>query len=116
VSPANAQYSAAEIAFQLKDSKSSCLFTCLPLFKTALEAAAIAGIPKERVYIIELSKVLTGGAPNPPGFKTVSDLVEIGKNAPKVEPLKWSKGEGARRPAFLCYSSGTSGLPVSHVS
>jgi acyl-CoA synthetase (AMP-forming)/AMP-acid ligase II len=114
VSPANAQYNASEIAHQLKDSKSSCLFTCLPLFQTALEAAALAGIPKERIYLIELSKVLTGGAANPPGFKTVSDLVESGKTAPKIESLKWSKGEGARRPAFLCYSSGTSGLPVSH--
>ena len=110
-SPANAQYSTAEFAYQLKDSGAKCVFTCLPLLKSAVEAAAKVGIPKNRVYLIELPKALTGDVPNP-GFTTVSQLVERGKNLPELEPLKWSKGEGARRTAFLCYSSGTSGLPV----
>jgi ribosome assembly protein SQT1 len=112
-SPANAQYSVPEVAYQLKDSGALCIFTCLPLLQSTIEAAAKVGIPRNRIYILELPKVLTGDVKNE-GFITVSDLVERGKKLPPLEPLKWSKGEGARRTAFLCYSSGTSGLPVSH--
>lgn len=46
-------------------------------------------------------------------FKTVDDLVELGHSVPDLEPLNWTKGQGARQVAFLCYSSGTSGMPVS---
>lgn len=51
-----------------------------------------------------------------PGLKTVAQLVEQGKTQAALEPLRWSKGEGKRRTAFLCYSSGTSGLPVSNLT
>ncbi len=43
----------------------------------------------------------------------MDDLVSLGRTLPELERLQWSKGQGARRTAFLCYSSGTSGLPVS---
>lgn len=56
--------------------------------------------------------MFTGGKKVP--FKTVGDLVEQGKRLPAIEPLRWTKGQGERQTAFLCYSSGTSGLPVSH--
>jgi acyl-CoA synthetase (AMP-forming)/AMP-acid ligase II len=110
-SPANAQYSVSEVAYQLKDSGASCVFTCLPLLQSTIEAAAKVGIPHNRIYLLELPTVLTGDAKND-GFITVSDLITRGKKLPPLEPLKWSKGEGERRTAFLCYSSGTSGLPV----
>jgi acyl-CoA synthetase (AMP-forming)/AMP-acid ligase II len=45
-------------------------------------------------------------------FKTVGQLIEDGEKLPKLEALKWEKGQGARQTAYLCYSSGTSGLPV----
>lgn len=97
----------------MKDSGAKCMFTCVPLLDTALRAAKSIGMPKERVYILELPLQATDGKATPKGYKTVNDLIEEGKGAPDVEPLKWEKGEGARRTAFLCYSSGTSGLPVS---
>ena len=46
-------------------------------------------------------------------FRTVSELIADGRKLPKLEALKWPKGQGARQTAYLCYSSGTSGLPVS---
>ena len=112
-SPANAAYSQFELEHQMRDSGASCIFTCLPLLEMTLGVAKKLNIPKEKVFILELPKEATDGKPSPKGFKTVSDIAEQGKNAPKVAPLKWDKGEGTKRVAFLCYSSGTSGLPVS---
>jgi acyl-coenzyme A synthetase/AMP-(fatty) acid ligase len=113
VSPANASYSADELRHQLLDSKAKALVTCLPLLSISLEAAAKAGLPKNKVYLIDLPEQILGGAKPPAEFKTVAQILEAGKSLPPVEELKWSAGEGARRTAFLCYSSGTSGMPVS---
>ncbi|KAL1836145.1 hypothetical protein VTJ49DRAFT_5531 [Mycothermus thermophilus] len=111
--PANVAYSASELEHQLRSSGAKALFTCVPVLETALKAAEAVGIPKDKVFILDLHN----HAPKP-GFKTVDDLVELGRSLPDLEPLRWSKGQGARQVAFLCYSSGTSGLPkavmISH--
>jgi acyl-CoA synthetase (AMP-forming)/AMP-acid ligase II len=109
-SPANAAYSAPELEFQLKSAGAKCLFTCVPLLDVALEAASKSGIPKNRVYILEMPKEATGSKQVP--FKTVGQLIAEGEKLPNIEQLKWEKGQGARQTAYLCYSSGTSGLPV----
>lgn len=105
--PANVAYSAEELEHQLKTSGAKVLFTCAPVLKDALKAAKASGIPEDKVFILDIP-----GFQNPEGFKTVDELVEIGRRAPELEPLRWCKGQGARQVAFLCYSSGTSGLPV----
>jgi acyl-CoA synthetase (AMP-forming)/AMP-acid ligase II len=108
--PANVAYSAAELEHQLKTSGAKALFTCAPVLKDALKAAKASGIPEDKVFILDIP-----GFDNPRGFKTVDDLIEFGRSLPELEPLRWSKGQGARQVAFLCYSSGTSGLPVCSV-
>jgi acyl-CoA synthetase (AMP-forming)/AMP-acid ligase II len=117
-SPANAVYSAQELVYQLKDSGAKALFTCVPLLETAREAAKQCGIPEHRIYILDLPAKFTGGKSAPKGMKAVDDFIREGKELDRLEPLNWSSGEGARRTAFLCYSSGTSGLPkgvmISH--
>lgn len=105
---ANVAYSAQELEHQLKSSGAKVLFTCAPVLETALTAANAAGIPEDRVFIMDLP-----GYDKPSSFKTVENLVDLGRTLPELEPLRWSKGQGARQVAFLCYSSGTSGLPVS---
>lgn len=106
--PANVAYSASELEHQLRSSGAKALFTCVPVLETALKAAKAVGIPEDKIFIMDLPH----HSQKPP-FKTVDDLVELGHSVPELEPLQWVKGQGARQVAFLCYSSGTSGLPVS---
>ncbi|KAL9567245.1 hypothetical protein ACKAV7_008620 [Fusarium commune] len=51
--------------------------------------------------------------PSEASFKTIEDLIEEGKNLSPLELPAWVPGQGKRQVAYLCYSSGTSGLPVS---
>jgi acyl-CoA synthetase (AMP-forming)/AMP-acid ligase II len=107
--PANPAYSVSELRHQLINSRSKALFTVLSLLPTALEAAKGAGVPSDRVYICEMSN---DEGPIPAGFKSLAQLIETGESLPELEPIKWARGQGARQTAFICYSSGTSGLPV----
>ncbi|KAJ4374803.1 hypothetical protein N0V83_001880 [Neocucurbitaria cava] len=115
--PANAAYSAAELEYQLKNSNAKALFTCVPLLETAREAAKKCNIPDNRIYILEVPEKFAG-KPTPEGMKTVDDFIRDGQKLDRLEPLKWEAGDGAKKTAFLCYSSGTSGLPkgvmISH--
>lgn len=79
----------------------------MPLLENALKAAKAAGIPEDRVFLLEVPNTQASDK-----FPTIDQLIDEGKKLPAREPLKWIKGQGARQTAYLCYSSGTSGLPV----
>ncbi|KAK3116358.1 hypothetical protein LTR53_003384 [Teratosphaeriaceae sp. CCFEE 6253] len=116
---ANAAYNAQELEYQLRDSGAKAVFTCLPLLETTLAAAKKCNIPKERVYILPMAPNATQGMD---GYdhKTLEDFVTAGSKLPRQQASdrSWQAGDGARRTAYLCYSSGTSGLPkgvmISH--
>lgn len=106
VTPANAAYSAPELTHQLKSSGAKALFIGVPQLQIGLEAARAADLPKDKIWIMG-----TPGFEVADGFVNVEDLISEGRKLPKLEALQWTKGQGARQAAFLCYSSGTSGLP-----
>ncbi|EGC46875.1 AMP dependent CoA ligase [Histoplasma capsulatum var. duboisii H88] len=72
----NASSTVDELAYQLRASKSSVLFTCIPLLATALEAASKCGIPRSRVYILEMPQELLNSFSTPAEFTTMSRLIE----------------------------------------
>lgn len=79
----------------------------MPLLDTAVKAAKAAGIPDDRIFLLPVP-----GVSKRTPFLTIEDLIAEGAKLPDLEPLKWIKGQSARQVAYLCYSSGTSGLPV----
>lgn len=108
----SASYTTPELAQQLRRVNCKALFTCVPLLSIALEAAAAAGIPRKHVYLLELPARITKGMEIPADLKTADQLINEGSQIKPLERLVWSKGQGARQTAFLCSSSGTTGLPV----
>lgn len=100
---ANPIYTPHELVHQLKLSKSKYILTHPAFVKSAIEAAGKVGIPNSNIFLIAKGENLP--------FITVPDLVEIGKTAPEIVPLKLAPGEAKKKVALLNFSSGTSGLP-----
>ena len=101
MSPANPGYTAAELAFQLKDAGAKAIVTQYALLKTVREAARQAGIDESNI-------ILLGDAHDPEGkvphFTEVRDVRgTVGSQRPRIN---------AREDlAFIPYSSGTTGRP-----
>jgi acyl-coenzyme A synthetase/AMP-(fatty) acid ligase len=94
------------MSFALKTADAKFLFTVPDSMQVATAAAANAGIPREHVFLLE------GKAE---GFATIRELIDIGKSygrhcqsLPYSIPKSQKNGDVC---GFLCFSSGTTGLP-----
>lgn len=99
VSPANPAYSAAELAFQLKNSESKAIVTQPALLETAFEAAKIAGICRDRVLVMGEEKCADA--------QHFTDFIHQASRIPKVRRRVQLPSDLA----YIPYSSGTTGLP-----
>jgi len=116
---ANAAYTAQELAYQIKDSGAKAIFTCLPLLETCKEGVVKTKISDRKIFLFSLPSQVEGFA-KASGIKTIDDLISEGSELNQIRPAdaSWQPGASKEKCAFLCYSSGTSGLPkgvmISH--
>ena len=104
VSTTNPGYGSSELAYQLQDCGATVLVTSSALLPTALKAVEqCRSIPPNRVFLIDGKTQKT--------HKTIEQLIQNGQETKKpLAPLKLAKGDAKKRLAFICYSSGTTGL------
>ncbi|KAI9875642.1 MAG: hypothetical protein M1830_008154 [Pleopsidium flavum] len=106
VSGASPAYNIEEMTYALKTGDAKFLMTLPSSMKVAAAAAKNAGIPKERVFLLEGEME---------GFTTMKQLLEMGKafgQEGQIQSFQLPKGKKNKDVCgFLSFSSGTTGLP-----
>jgi acyl-CoA synthetase (AMP-forming)/AMP-acid ligase II len=102
-------YSVDELMHQRKSSGAKALVACTPLLETAFAVSRRVGILDENVFLFDIPRAESSSKF---AHASVEDLINEGFKLADLDQLEWTKGQGARQTAFLCFSSGTSGLPV----
>lgn len=106
VSGASPAYNIEEMTYALNKAGAKFLMTVPSSMNVAAAAAKNAGIPKERVFLLEGELE---------SFTTMQALLDMGKSfgeTSQIPSFKIPKGKKNRDIyAFLSFSSGTTGLP-----
>lgn len=94
------------MTFALRTAQAKVLMTAASSLPVAIPAARNAGIPQDRIILLEGKKE---------GFTTIQDLVAFGESfGPncQIQPFKIPTGQTNKELCgFLSFSSGTTGLP-----
>ncbi|KAL3450425.1 hypothetical protein BJX65DRAFT_315914 [Aspergillus insuetus] len=106
ISGTSPAYNVEEMTYALKTARAKFLMTVPSSMDVAIPAAKNAGIPPERIFLLEGSKG---------EYTSVQQLVKKGKSlgaARQIVPWKLPPGKTNRDICgFLSFSSGTTGLP-----
>ncbi|KAJ5698036.1 hypothetical protein N7462_000041 [Penicillium macrosclerotiorum] len=106
ISGASPAYNVEEMTYALKTAQAKVLMTAPSSLSVAVPAARNAGIPQDRIILLEGSQ---------DGFTNIKDLLNFGKKLGKdgqVAPFKIPMGGTNKKTCgFLSFSSGTTGLP-----
>lgn len=106
ISGASPAYNIEEMTFALRTAQAKVLMTAPSALSVAIPAAKNAGIPQDRIILLEGKKA---------GFTTIQDLVALGESfgpSGQVQPFKIPTGQTNKDLCgFLSFSSGTTGLP-----
>jgi 4-coumarate--CoA ligase len=103
ISGASPSYTEDEMTFALKTVNAKYIFTVPGSVEIAVAAAARAGIPKDKIFLLEGMRA---------GYKTLKELVEVGRREQTQMPAFDLGGRDSGEVcAYLSFSSGTTGLP-----
>ncbi|ROT37701.1 AMP-binding enzyme [Sodiomyces alkalinus F11] len=117
---ANPTYVARELAYQLRDSGARIVVTAQDSLSVALDAAAQAGLPADRIFVLDDSSPDDSSA-SPPASETTRHWTKLVASRQAAESYEWVEPADARETTCcLNYSSGTTGVPkgveISHYS
>lgn len=94
------------MTFALRTAQAKVLMTAASSLPVAIPAARNAGIPQDRIILLEGKEE---------GFNTIQDLVAFGGSfgpSGQIQPFKIPTGQTNKDICgFLSFSSGTTGLP-----
>lgn len=106
ISGASPAYNVEEMTYALRTANAKILMTAASSLPVAIPAAENAGIPKDRIILLEGEQ---------DGFTTIKNLVAFGKaksTAEQASVYTFSRGQTNKDLCgFLSFSSGTTGLP-----
>lgn len=105
ISGASPAYNIEEMTYALKTAQAKILMTVPSSMSVAIPAAQNAGIPGERIFLLEGDHE---------GYTTMQQLLEMGKSygSDQAPAFKIAQGKTNRDVCgFLSFSSGTTGLP-----
>ncbi|RIA89002.1 hypothetical protein C1645_851678 [Glomus cerebriforme] len=98
ISPVNPAYTVKELTYQLKDCGASIIITHPDFLNNAIEAAAAANIHKSKIFLFNDEEINEFQ----PFMSLLSDK--------EIDPVEFTPEEAKSITAYLCYSSGTTGL------
>ena len=101
---ANPAYTSEELVHQLEATKSRLLIVHPTTLAVAVEAARAAGLPQERILLVEPAS----GSP----YSTLNDVVTFGLSRfQQYTEMRMRPDEAKKKLALLLFSSGTTGKP-----